>query len=107
MLLQNNILCLILMFLEIIDLGYLTPVCRGEYLDLRGRKWQEASLLSNGYRGALSLVVKRPGREAGHLPPSSAEIKDCVELYFHSPNTISWRGAQFKKRTETTLLSLS
>jgi len=75
--------------------------------DLRGRKWQEASLLSNGYRGALSLVVKRPGREAGHLPPSSAEIKDCVELYFHSPNTISWRGAQFKKRTETTLLSLS
>jgi hypothetical protein len=25
--------------------------------------------------GALSLVVKRPGREADHSPPSSAEVK--------------------------------
>jgi hypothetical protein len=30
--------------------------------------------------GALSLGVKRPGREADHLPPSSAEIKECVAL---------------------------
>jgi len=30
--------------------------------------------------GALSLGVKRPGREADHSPPSSAEVKDCVEL---------------------------
>jgi hypothetical protein len=29
--------------------------------------------------GALSLGVKRPGREAHHSPPSSA-----VELYLHS-----------------------
>jgi hypothetical protein len=35
--------------------------------------------------GALSLGVKRPGREADHLPPSSAEVKECVELYLHSP----------------------
>jgi len=34
------------------------------------------------------------GREADHLPPSSAEVKDWVELYLHSPNTLSWRGAQ-------------
>jgi hypothetical protein len=26
--------------------------------------------------GALSLVVKRPGREADHSPPSSAELKE-------------------------------
>jgi hypothetical protein len=26
--------------------------------------------------GALSLVVKRPGREADHSPPSSAEVKE-------------------------------
>jgi len=26
-----------------------------------------------------------------------------VELYLHSPNTPSWRGAQFKKSTVTTL----
>jgi hypothetical protein len=34
------------------------------------------------------------GREADHSPPSNAEVKDWVELYLHSPNTPSWRGAQ-------------
>jgi hypothetical protein len=37
--------------------------------------------------GALSLGVKQPGREADHSPPSSAEVKEWVELYLHSPNT--------------------
>jgi hypothetical protein len=36
------------------------------------------------------------GREADHSPPSSAEVKEWVELYFHSPNTPSWRGAQLR-----------
>jgi hypothetical protein len=45
----------------------------------------------------LSLGVNRPGREADHSPPSSAEFKECVELYLH-PNTSSWRGAQLKLR---------
>jgi hypothetical protein len=39
------------------------------------------------------LGVKRPGRESDHSPPSSAEVKEWVELYLHSPNTPSWRGA--------------
>jgi hypothetical protein len=43
--------------------------------------------------GALSLGVKRPGSEAEHSPPSSGEIKEHVELYFHSSNTSSRRGA--------------
>jgi hypothetical protein len=34
------------------------------------------------------------GREADHSPPSSAEVKEWVKLYLHSPNTPSWRGAQ-------------
>jgi hypothetical protein len=34
------------------------------------------------------------GREADHSPPSSAEVKEWIELYLHSPNTPSWRGAQ-------------
>jgi hypothetical protein len=34
-----------------------------------------------------------PGGEADHLPPSSAEVKEWVELYLYSPNTSSWRGA--------------
>jgi hypothetical protein len=50
--------------------------------------------------GALFLGVKRPGREAGHSPPSSAEVRECVELYLHSPNTPSWRGAQLKKHRD-------
>jgi hypothetical protein len=50
---------------------------------------------------ALSLGVKRPGREADHSPSSSAEVKECVELYLHSPNTSSWRAAQLS--TGTTL----
>jgi hypothetical protein len=29
-----------------------------------------------------------------HSLPSSADVKECVELYLHSPNTPSWRGAQ-------------
>jgi hypothetical protein len=34
------------------------------------------------------LRVKRPGREADHPPLSSAEIKECVALYLHSPTRL-------------------
>jgi hypothetical protein len=34
---------------------------------------------------AFSLGVKRLWREADHSPPSSAEVKEWVELYLHSP----------------------
>jgi hypothetical protein len=44
-------------------------------------------------RGAISLRVKQPGREADHSHPSRAEVKVLVELYLHSPSTSSWRGA--------------
>jgi hypothetical protein len=36
-----------------------------------------------GCRGSF-LGVKRPGREADHSPPPSAEVKECVELYLDS-----------------------
>jgi hypothetical protein len=49
--------------------------------------------------GALSLKVKR--RETDHSPPSSAEVKECVELYLHSPSMSPWRGAYLS--TGTTL----
>jgi hypothetical protein len=39
--------------------------------------------------GALSLEVKRPGREADHSRPSSAKVNERVELYLHSTNTPS------------------
>jgi hypothetical protein len=47
--------------------------------------------------GALSLGVKRLRHEGDHSASSSAEVKECVELYLHSPNTPSWRDAQLKK----------
>jgi hypothetical protein len=51
-----------------------------------------------------SLEVKWPGRETDPSPLSSAEVKECVELYLHSSNKPSWRGARLKKSTGTTLL---
>jgi hypothetical protein len=39
--------------------------------------------------GALSLEVKWLGHEVDHPPPSSAELKECVELHLHSPSTPS------------------
>jgi len=41
------------------------------------------------------------GREADHLPPSSAKVKEWVELYLHSPQYafMAWcsvRGAQWQ-----------
>jgi hypothetical protein len=38
------------------------------------RLWGTPSLLFNGYGGA-SPRVKRPGREADHSPPTSADVK--------------------------------
>jgi hypothetical protein len=35
--------------------------------------------------GSLTLGLKQLGREADHTLPSSPELKECVELYLHSP----------------------
>jgi hypothetical protein len=43
-------------------------------------------------------LASHSGREADYSPPSSAEVKEWVELYLHSPNTPSWRGAQGEHR---------
>jgi len=49
-------------------------------------------------QGALSLGVKRPGREADNSPPSSAEVKNAWSYTSTLPNTPSWRDAQLKKK---------
>jgi hypothetical protein len=36
-------------------------------------------------QGALSLEVEQPRSEADNSPPSSAEVQECVELYFTPP----------------------
>jgi hypothetical protein len=57
-------------------------------------------------QGTVSLEVKRPGCEADHSPQSSAEVKEWVELYIHSTNTPSWRGAQLKATATRPALGL-
>jgi hypothetical protein len=41
--------------------------------------WDPPSLLYNGYRVSF-CGVKRPGRDVDHPLPSSAEVKERVEL---------------------------
>jgi hypothetical protein len=52
--------------------------------------------------GALSLDVKLMWREADHSPPSSAEVKECVDLYLHSPNKVSMAWYLFKHKDNFT-----
>jgi hypothetical protein len=47
---------------------------------------------------ALSLSIKRPGREVNHSPPSSAKVKNVCEAVPPLHNTPAWRGAQLKKK---------
>jgi hypothetical protein len=51
-----------------------------------------SSLLFNGYWGAVSPGVKRPGRGADHSSPSSAEVKNGVAMP-PLPHTSSWLDA--------------
>jgi len=48
------------------------------------RLWGPPILLPSRYRGLLLLGVKRSGREADHSPPSSADVKSCVELLVYN-----------------------
>jgi hypothetical protein len=48
------------------------------------RPWGPPSLLYNGYR-IFPGDMLRPGRDADPSPPSSAEVKNRVELYLYSP----------------------
>jgi hypothetical protein len=52
-----------------------------------------------GTRGSF-LGVKRTWHEADLSPLSRAEVKEWMELHIHSPNTPSWRGAQWKKKAQ-------
>jgi hypothetical protein len=53
------------------------------------RPWGPPSLLYNGYRGSFP-GVKRPGHGVDHPPPSSAEVKERVQLYLYSASWPSW-----------------
>jgi hypothetical protein len=53
------------------------------------RPWGPPNLLYNGYRVSFP-GVKRPGRGVDHPPPSSAEVKERVEVYLYSPSGPLW-----------------
>jgi hypothetical protein len=40
------------------------------------RLWGPPILLPRGYRGLFSPEVKLPGREADHIPPAGADVKN-------------------------------
>jgi hypothetical protein len=67
-------------------IGVRVPVGSGIFSPPRrpDRLWGPPNLLFNGYRGALSPGVKRPGREADHSPPASAEVKK-MWIYTSTP----------------------
>jgi hypothetical protein len=56
--------------------------------------------------GALSPRVKRPGREADHSPPSSAEVKNGGDI-LSLPHTSSWRSAELIKHRDNFILQVS
>jgi hypothetical protein len=75
------------------DRGSIPDGRRGGNFSLRHHVQTAFEAHPTSYPGALSLGVKQPGRESDHSRPSSAEVKECVELYIHFPNTSLWRGA--------------
>jgi hypothetical protein len=73
-------------------IGVLFPVGAGNF-SIQHRVQIGSGAHPGSYpRGTRALEVKRPGREADYSLPSSAEVKECMELYLHSPSTSSWCG---------------
>ena len=68
--------------------GDLVPVGGEIFRTRRARPWAPPSLLYNAYR-VPSPGVKRPGRGFDHLPPSSGEVEERVELHL-LPSGLSW-----------------
>jgi hypothetical protein len=67
-----------------------------------------ASRPGSGAHPASYLVGTKdsfPGGKAAHSPTSRVQVKECMELYLHSPIMSSWRGAYLS--TGTTLPFIS
>jgi len=53
----------------------------------QGHRCDEVLLADRHFHPYLANIQTfyEPGCEADHSPPSSTEVKECVELYSHSP----------------------
>jgi hypothetical protein len=85
------------------------PLCRGLGIFLFTTASRTALGLTQHFiqwvPGTLSLEVKRSGREADHSPPSTAEVREWVELYLHSPYAFMTWGSVKKHRDNFTCCS--
>jgi hypothetical protein len=61
------------------------------------------SLLSSGYRGVLSSVVKLPRREADHSPPTSSKVKNAW-CYTSTPQYVFMAWCLVKNRDNFTFI---
>ena len=62
--------------------------CGQDFCTRPDRSWGPASLPYVGYR-VVPRVMRMVG-VVGHTPPSSAEVKEKVVIYLHSPFEPSW-----------------
>jgi hypothetical protein len=67
--------------------------------------WGPPSLLFNGYRRLFPRGINRPGREADHLPPSCAEVKNGGAIP-PLPHISSWHSAWLIKYRDNFTLYL-
>jgi hypothetical protein len=51
--------------------------------------------------------VKQPGREADHSSPSSTEVKECVNIYLHSPIRLHGVVLSLKHRDNFTFVFIA
>ena len=63
---------------------------RGEIFRTRPDRPGAHSAIYTMGTGSLSRGIKQPGRGVTHQPPSSADVKERVELYLYSPSGPSW-----------------
>jgi hypothetical protein len=71
--------CFLIVVLRFINLGILSILQRREQTDSGAHPASYPMDIRGSFPG-----VKGQRREANHLPPSCAEVKECVELYLHS-----------------------
>jgi hypothetical protein len=87
-----------------------TPIINTEYKNLAIRITNHCAQNGSGAHPAsypMGTGDSFPGGKAAgawsyHSSTTSAEVKEWVELYLHSPNTSSWRGAQLEHRDNFT-----
>jgi hypothetical protein len=72
------------------EIGIRSPAEAKDFL-CPDRLWGPPSLLYNGNVGPFLGTKARPGRDADHSPPSSAEVEYEHELHLLSPQAPSWR----------------